>query len=118
MYAIRSYYGQASGAEEIRACQRLRYAVFYTELGAKPDAQTLKTGTDTDAFDAICDHLVVIHRNGSSSEDAIRLADGELIGTYRLLRQETAEAHSGFYTQGEFDISPIIKSHPDLRFLA
>jgi len=91
--------------------------VFYTELGAKPDAQTLKTGTDTDAFDAICDHLVVIHRNGSSSEDAIRLADGELIGTYRLLRQETAEAHSGFYTQGEFDISPIIKSHPDLRFL-
>ena len=108
---------QASGADEILACQRLRFAVFYKELEAKPDARALETGADTDPFDAICDHLVVIHRVGSSSEDTIRLTDGELIGTYRLLRQEVAEAHGGFYTQNEFDIAPLIKSHPDLRFL-
>ncbi len=45
------------------------------------------------------------------------LDDGELIGTYRLLRQEVAEANGGFYTQGEFDIAPVIAAHPDLRFL-
>ena len=42
------------------------------------------------------------------------LADGELIGTYRLLRQEVAEANGGFYTQGEFDIAPLIRAHPGL----
>jgi putative hemolysin len=45
------------------------------------------------------------------------LADGELVGTYRLLRQEVAEANGGFYTQGEFDIAPLIRAHPKLRFL-
>jgi putative hemolysin len=45
------------------------------------------------------------------------LGDGELIGTYRLLRQEVADAHGGFYTQGEFDIAPLIRQHPGLRFL-
>ena len=108
---------QASGEKEIHACQRLRFRVFYEELDAKPDARALATRADTDAFDAICDHLLVIHRDGSSNEDAIQLDDGELIGTYRLLRQEVAEANQGFYTQAEFDIAPIIRSHPKLRFL-
>jgi putative hemolysin len=45
------------------------------------------------------------------------VADGELVGTYRLLRQEVAEANGGFYTQGEFDIAPLIGAHRDLRFL-
>ena len=52
-----------------------------------------------------------------TAPDAIRLTDGELIGTYRLLRQEVAEANGGFYTEGEFDVLPVIKSHPELRFL-
>jgi putative hemolysin len=72
---------------------------------------------DGDSFDAICDHLVVVRRGTAAGDDPIVLADGELIGTYRLLRQETAEAHGGFYTQGEFDIAPLITAHPGLRFL-
>ena len=60
---------------------------------------------------------MVIQTGGPERPGAIRLADGELIGTYRLLRQEVAEAHGGFYTQGEFDIAPVIAAHPDLRFL-
>jgi putative hemolysin len=51
------------------------------------------------------------------SPGAITLADGELIGTYRLLRQEVAEANGGFYTEGEFDIAPLIMAHPEHRFL-
>ncbi len=108
---------EAAGTDEIRACQRLRYRVFYEELGAKAESEAHAIGMDADQFDAICDHLVVIQRGKSTDEHAILLADGELIGTYRLLRQEVAERHGGFYTQSEFNIAPVIASHPNLRFL-
>jgi putative hemolysin len=39
------------------------------------------------------------------------------VGTYRLLRQEVADRHQGFYTRGEYDISPLLRSHPGSRFL-
>lgn len=108
---------QARSADEIEACQRLRYRVFYEELGANPQDEATTQRIDRDRFDTICDHLVVVQRAAMPDENAIMLADGELIGTYRLLRQEVAEAHGGFYTQGEFDIAPLIRTHPDLRFL-
>lgn len=107
----------AEGAHEIEACQRLRYRVFYEELGATDWSGAAQQHIDSDRFDAICDHLVVIQAGGTRSADPIMLADGELVGTYRLLRQEVAEANGGFYTQGEFDIAPLIKAHPGLRFL-
>ncbi len=108
---------QTSGPAEIEACQRLRYRVFYEELGARSNSAEHREGADADRFDAICDHLAVIHTHSTSASDPIRLADGELIGTYRLLRQEVAETHGGFYTQDEFDVAPIIAAHPELRFL-
>ncbi len=40
-----------------------------------------------------------------------------MVGTYRLLRQEVAERHGGFYTQSEFDVGALIARHPSLRFL-
>ncbi len=107
---------QAQGTEEIKACQRLRYHVFYEELRAIPQGEAAAQRIDEDGFDLICDHLIVVQRE-ASSKNGIMLADGELIGTYRLLRQEVAEAHGGFYTAGEFDIAPLIRAHPDLRFL-
>jgi putative hemolysin len=107
----------ASGVQEVQACQRLRYQVFYEELGASPQGKAARHQVDSDRFDAICDHLVVIQELASPSPDAIMLVDGQLIGTYRLLRQDVAEANGGFYTEDEFDIAPLISSHPDLRFL-
>jgi putative hemolysin len=103
--------------DEIKACQRLRYRVFYQELGARADGQMTRSGRDADRFDAICDHLVVVQTAAGGDPGAVPVNDGELIGTYRLLRQEVAEAHWGFYTQGEFDIAPVIDRHPRLRFL-
>lgn len=107
----------AQGPDEIRACQRLRYRVFYEELGAKADADAEASRIDADSFDGFCDHLAVVKTDGGNPGQAILLDDGELVGTYRLLRQNAAEAHGGFYTQAEFDIAPVIKAHPDLRFL-
>lgn len=108
---------QASGPDEIAACQRLRYRVFYEELGATPVGDMARFRMDADHFDTICDHLVVVNLGTACDSRAIVLPDGELIGTYRLLRQDVAMAHGGFYTQDEFDIAPLIAMHPDLRFL-
>ncbi len=108
---------QAMTAEEVIACQRLRYRIFYEELHAKPDAAARAARIDADRYDAICDHLVVVHHGSRNSADAIRLGDGELVGTYRLLRQDVAEKHWGFYSAAEFDVAPLIARHPGLRFL-
>lgn len=105
------------GRDEIRSCQRLRYRVFYEELSARPSGDAAADRIDADRFDSFCDHLVVVQTQPRPSDEPILLSDGELVGTYRLLRQEVAEANGGFYTQDEFDIAPVIKTHPNLRFL-
>lgn len=107
----------ADSPREVEACQRLRYQVFYEELGATPIGDMGERRMDGDRFDDICDHLVVVRRGSEPGADSIRLTDGALIGTYRLLRQEVAEAHDGFYTQGEFDVAPLVAAHRQLRFL-
>ena len=105
----------AHGPEEIIACQKLRYRVFYEEMGAK--AIMGHDGVDSDRFDAICDHLLVVRHTEEASPGMIAVTGGELVGTYRLLRQEVAEANGGFYTQDEFDIAPIVEAHRHLKFL-
>jgi putative hemolysin len=107
----------ARAPDEIEACQRLRYRVFYEELQAQPDNAARASRRDADRFDPICDHLVVVRRSRSDTSEPIQLADGELVGTYRLLRQEVARRHGGFYTEAEFDIRPLLDRHPHLKFL-
>jgi putative hemolysin len=107
----------ARDAADIDAAQHLRYRVFYEELDARADLDARKSRRDRDSYDAVCDHLLVMHRGPSIGPGAINLADGELVGTYRLLRQSVAERAGGFYTQGEFDIAPLIRRHPRLDFL-
>jgi putative hemolysin len=106
----------ARGSADIDAAQHLRYRVFYEELAAKPDRAARLNRRDSDLFDAFCDHLLVVNR-GPPGDNPILLPDGELVGTYRLLRQEVAERHGGFYTQAEFDVAPLVKRKPELRFL-
>jgi putative hemolysin len=99
----------ARNAAEVRAAQRVRYQVFYREGEAWADIATLILRRDVDAFDSICDHLLVI------DDDAPR--DAAVVGTYRLLRQEVATKRGGFYSIGEFDIGTLVQRHPGLRFL-
>ena len=107
----------AEGAADIDAAQHLRYRVFYEELSARPDEIARRTRRDSDAFDAICDHLLVVSPGRPDIPDPIAVGDGTLVGTYRLLRQSVAEANRGFYTQDEFDIAPLIAGKPQLQFL-
>jgi putative hemolysin len=91
----------ADTAAEIEAAQALRYRVFFEEMAARPNAAAVATRRDSDAFDAYCDHLLVIdHKRGTA-------ADG-VVGTYRLLRRSAAMKGGGFYSSTEFDIAPLI----------
>jgi putative hemolysin len=82
---------------DIDAAQALRYRVFYREMGAQPTPEMARIGRDFDAFDALCDHLLVLdHARG-----------GAVVGTYRLILRGAAARHGGFYTAGEYDISRI-----------
>jgi putative hemolysin len=107
----------ATTVEEITAAQHLRYRVFYEELAAKPDAAALSSRLDSDAFDPICDHLLVVSKGVPIAGQAIEVEEGELVGTYRLLRQNVANRHGGFYTEAEFDIKPLIARKRGLNFL-
>jgi putative hemolysin len=94
----------ACDPSEIAAAQALRYRVFYEEMSAKPTPEMVAVKRDFDAFDAHCDHLLVIDRRLGAGAEAV-------VGTYRLLRRSVAERHGGFYSETEFDIS-LLKAVP------
>ncbi len=100
---------------EIRRAQRLRYKVFYEEMSAVPGALAMLSRRDEDAYDAVFDHLLVIDRGDSS--DGRRWRRSKVVGTYRMLRQEVADLNDGFYSQGEYDIAPLIAAKPDYSFM-
>ncbi|WP_283195594.1 GNAT family N-acetyltransferase [Rhizobium sp. AN80A] len=96
---------------EIDAAQSVRYRVFVDEMKAQLPAEAMRRKRDFDAYDAFCDHLLVLDRSiEGDSED-------QIVGTYRLLRQEVAMANGGFYSASEFDINSLIARHPDKRFM-
>lgn len=101
---------------EVKRAQALRYRVFYEEMSAIADARTLLTRRDADEFDAICDHILVIDHAATATGSFGRKLP-PIVGTYRLLRQEVAERHAGFYTSSEFDIEPLLAAKSSLRFL-
>jgi putative hemolysin len=100
---------------EIRRAQRLRYKVFYEEMSATPGALALLSRRDEDGFDPIFDHLLVVDRG--EPNDGRRWRRSKVVGTYRVLRQEVADLYDGFYTQGEYDIAPLLRAKPDYKFI-
>jgi putative hemolysin len=87
----------ARDESDVRAAQRLRYQVFVEEMGARltlpPGAPA---GHDVDLFDPYCEHLLV--RGG---------ADGEVIGTYRVLTPQAAKRLGCWYSDTEFDLARL-----------
>jgi L-ornithine Nalpha-acyltransferase len=107
----------AGTRKEIKRAQKLRYKVFYRDGNAIADAATMLARRDKDAFDKICDHLLVIDHSAMHPIKAGLRRKPPVVGTYRLLSQDAAEQHGGFYTENEFDIAGLIERHRDLRFL-
>ena len=100
---------------EIRRAQRLRYKVFYEEMSAMPGALAILSRRDEDEFDPIFDHLLVIDRGDAN--DGRRWRRSKVVGTYRMLRHEVADLNDGFYTQGEYDISALLRAKPECKFM-
>ncbi len=91
----------ARSQAELDAAQDLRYRVFYEEMGAHPDPVTTAARRDRDAFDAVADHVLVIdHDRGDGPEG--------VVGTSRLIRRHAAARIGRFYTEGEYDIAPLL----------
>jgi len=101
----------ARNSSEVAAAQEVRFRVFYDELGAKRQYVHALEQRDADRFDAICDHLLVLDTTIPGPEHR------QIVGTYRLLRQESAVAAGGFYSDDEFELHSLMARHPDRRFL-
>lgn len=84
----------AQTKKELHALQRLRFRVFSDEMNAVfPNAEE---GIDCDRFDAWCKHFMVVDS-----------AKNKVVGTYRFLSPENAVLAKGYYSESEFDLSPL-----------
>lgn len=83
----------ARSKEDLERVQRLRFEVFNLELREGLE-DSYVCGLDRDAFDLVCDTLMVCERSS-----------GELVGTYRMQTAERARQGLGFYCAEEFDFS-------------
>ena len=117
VYALRL----ARDARDLRAAQRLRYLVFVEELGADGPLVDHAARLERDDFDEIFDHLLLIDTR--RDPDAL----DHVVGVYRLLPCDRLAAGGRFYSEGEYDLTPLRESgrrllelgrscvHPDHR---
>lgn len=101
----------ARSPAEIDAAQAVRYRVFAEEMNARLSPDAVRRKRDTDAWDMVCDHLLVLDTAIAGD------AEEQIVGTYRLLRQEVAAVSGGFYSQSEFDVDALVARHPGKRFM-
>ena len=90
----------AASPGDVDAVQALRYRVFYETMGARPLPKMARVRRDFDAFDNICDHLMVLDHARGDGNDAV-------VGTYRLIQREAARRCGQFYSAAEFDIGRL-----------
>lgn len=87
--------------EYVEAAQRLRYRIFFDEMGGKAsNPEVVAQQRDFDAYDEVCDHLLVLDHDRPEG-------GGQVVGTYRLLRRAGMEKIGRFYTESEFNIDAI-----------
>jgi putative hemolysin len=87
--------------QEVREAQRLRYQVFFEEMGASTDAKGTFNEHDVDQYDADCEHLIV----RDTASDLV-------VGCYRIMRPETAMRRGGYYSDSEFDLARLKNIRP------
>lgn len=106
----------AQNDADLIAAQRLRYDVFVHELGGSGTLVDHDQALERDRFDPFCDHLLLMDDNR-----------GAVVGVYRLMRRDQAQAAGQFYCESEYDLGPLIAGsrrllelgrscvHPDYR---
>ncbi|NJS38857.1 MAG: GNAT family N-acetyltransferase [Rhodobacteraceae bacterium] len=94
----------AATAEDLTAAQRLRYEVFVAELGGSGPLVDHAARLERDAYDPYFDHLVLVDRRRDPS------GLDHVIGAYRVLPSDRRAAAGGFYSEGEYDLTPLLAS--------
>lgn len=84
---------------ELCAAQALRYDVFVRELGSDGPMVDHDAGLERDQFDPYFDHMIATDNS-----------TGQVIGVYRLLRGEAARQAGQFYSEDEYDLTPLRQS--------
>lgn len=91
----------ARDMRDVMAAQRLRYEVFVTELGGDGPMVDHAARLERDEFDPVVDHLLLIDRS-------LDPAQGQhVVGAYRLLTSDRAAGFGRFYSDAEYDLSPL-----------
>ncbi|CAN7564093.1 GNAT family N-acetyltransferase [Pararhizobium sp. LjRoot235] len=101
----------ARNASEIDAAQAVRYKVFVEEMKAQIPQDAEHRKRDADAWDPVCDHLLVLDTSIEGDPE------DQIVGTYRLLRQDVAARTGGFYSASEFSVGSLLVRHPDKTFM-
>lgn len=91
----------AETENDLRAAQRLRYGVFVKELGADGPQVDHENQLECDRFDSYFDHLIL--------RDLSRPEADQVVGVYRLLRDDQAKPMGQFYSEDEYDLD-VLKS--------
>jgi L-ornithine Nalpha-acyltransferase len=99
-YAVRL----ATTPDDLTAAQALRYRVFVQELGGDGPLVDHANRLERDAFDPHFDHLILVDRR---IDPATRT---HVIGAYRVLPSDRRGAAGRFYSETEFDLTPLLAS--------
>ena len=94
----------ADTAEDLAGAQRLRYKVFVTELGGDGALVDHQARLERDAFDVFFDHLVLV----DTRRDPAAL--DHVIGAYRVLPGDRRAKAGRFYSEAEYDLTPLLQS--------
>jgi len=89
----------AAGEADLQAAQRLRYAVFVEELGGDGPLVDHAARREADRFDPFFDHLLLLDRR--------RAQQDRVVGVYRVMREAAAARAGRFYSEDEYDLSPL-----------
>lgn len=90
----------ARDARDLQAAQRLRYQVFIEELGGDGPLVDHENRLEIDEFDPFFDHLLLIDETRTEP-----LSD--VVGVYRLLPCDQAAKLGRYYSEGEYDLTPL-----------
>lgn len=91
---------KAATPADMSAVYSLRYDVFVDEMGGDGPMVDHEARQERDRFDDFAHHLMLIDES----------AGGVCIGTFRFMDEAGARAAGGFYTSGEYDLSPLLTS--------
>ena len=85
--------------DELEAAQRLRYDVFVEELGGGGSLVNHEKRLEADRFDPFFDHLILTDKTKNA-----------IVGVYRVMRRDQADAAGSFYSASEYDLTPLLTS--------